>query len=231
MLALAGRPNAPFRRPAIPESVMRKSTMLLSLGSAVLIVGGVHAGDAAADKARAKELFRKAADLQIDARIHHECATRLLELSGAEEERADADGVEVHKLESEARRLEREGNGDKTKAALLRQWAWKADQKAALDETQANNLANRIARSRAAAKEQSIAAIKLQEASRNEPDGNEKGRLDIEATLIIGQAKEDDNENNAREQQIEALRGQARHLREQAHKWREEAQRIDPENR
>src|SRR6185295_11610261 len=74
-----------------------RKTLTLSFSAGLLIAGSVLAGDAAADKAKAKQLREKANKLWTDANKDHEKSVADFDAAVAFQEKADKDRAEARK--------------------------------------------------------------------------------------------------------------------------------------
>jgi hypothetical protein len=178
--------------------------------------------------ADASELRARAKKLRQDSAHDHEAAIADLETAGKAEEKSDANRVEACKDESLARREEKGGDSETTRAAILRGRSRALQNDSDLDAAHAANRLACARREEQTGKDLDEASAKLSDASRAEPDAHEKARLQSEATCTGEHAKSATTEAAASKAEGEKLDSQAKQRHDESERLASESAKLDP---
>jgi hypothetical protein len=185
---------------------MKKSVVATSLFSGLLVAGAVFAGDAAADKARAKQDREKAQSLLVEADKNDAQAVKDFDAAVVLEEKVYADRIEAHKLAHEAFLLDKEAGKEtrinqlKGDVRLENYRAWECEHYAKRHAASANRFFQ-------SEKDETKAEADLKAAEKAEPNAGRKALIQLCINQVNDEVKAD--QKNAKEQDDDAKRDQA----------------------
>ena len=157
-----------------PDQARGAVTLLVGLLTAACAMNGLAASQQE-EKAKGEEMLQKAHQDFLQAKHFQETATRMLQTAHKEQEMANQRTQEARTLMREAFLLIRDSN--RMRGAQLRAEAETKELQAKSEEAELQHLQASATQERKIAADSAIAAVRIQDAARNESNPAEKAQL------------------------------------------------------